>query len=362
MPSLSVLIGYVGTHGIHGAVVHDDVGATLPTYVPTGGPELVDQYLWPCEPFVPAGSPNGPPFGCQGAFSGPRSALHSSRLRSTNFRNSSVYHGLEVQVTKRMSHGFQVGGSFTWSKSIDIASGAIFGDTFLNGISTGLDTINPRLTRGPSDFNVPRSLSINYLWDLPLPKFAQGVAAGFLGGWELGGIFTVSDGVPFTPFIAGDPTGSNSNDPLGYPDRLTGAGCDSLVNPGNVTNYIKLQCFVLPPAVLVGGIHYLRKGNAGRNILPGPGLENFDFSVIKNTHVKRISEAFNVQFRAELFNVFNRPNFLPPTANETIMDPSIPGLGISPADLTASIIPGAGAFTTTSTTSRQVQVALKLIW
>jgi hypothetical protein len=361
-PTLSVLIGYVGTHGVHGGVVHDDVGETLPMYVPTNGPGLVDQYLWPCEPFVPAGSPLGPPFGCQGAFSGPRSALHSSRLRSVNFKNSSLYDGLEVQVTKKMSHGFQVGGSFTWSKSIDLASGAVFGDQYLNGISTGLDTLNPGLTRGLSDYNVPRSLTINYLWDLPVPKFARGGAAAFLGGWELGGILTLTDGTPFTAFIAGDPTGSNSNDPLGYPDRLTGPGCASLVNPGNVTNYIKLQCFVLPPADVVNGVHYLRKGNLGRNALAGPGVENFDFSVIKNTHVKRISEAFNVQFRAELFNVFNRPNFLPPTANETIYDPTIPGLGISPADLTASIIPGAGAINATSTTSRQVQFGLKLIW
>jgi len=113
---------------------------------------------------------------------------------------------------------------------------------------------------------------------------------------------------------------------------------------------------------VVGGIHYLRKGNAGRNILPGPGLENFDFSVIKNTHVKRLSESFVVQFRAEFFNLFNRANFLPPTDNQTIMDPSIPGFGITPADPTTAIISGAGALTKTSTTSRQIQGALKLIW
>jgi hypothetical protein len=361
MPNLSVLIGYVGSHGIHGVTVHDDVGMTLPISSPVG-------YLWPCVapglPFVPAGTtpPPGLKPGCNGISSAPRSNTHVGRLRSENFRNSSVYHGLQLQLTKRMSHGLQLGGSFNWSKSIDIASGAINGDTYLTGISSGYDFIDPKLTRGVSDFNTPRTVTINYLWDLPMSKSVRGVATELLGGWEVGGIFSASDGSPFTPFIAGDPVGSNSNDPLGWPDRLTGPGCDSLVNPGSVGNYIKLQCFALPSAPVVGGIHYLRKGNAGRNILPGPGLENFDFSVIKNTHVKRLSESFVVQFRAEFFNLFNRANFLPPTDNQTIMDPSIPGFGITPADPTTAIISGAGALTKTSTTSRQIQGALKLIW
>jgi hypothetical protein len=358
-PNLSVLVGYVGSHGLHGVTVHDSTNMVLPIPSPAG-------YLWPCEapglPFVPAGSPLGPPFGCLGIGTGARNNLHVGSLRTELFRNSSLYDGLQVQLTKRMSHGFQIQGSFNWSKSIDIGSGAINGDTYLTGFSSGYDFIDPKLTRGVSDFNTPRTVSINYLWDLPVTKSVKGVAAGFLGGWELGGIFAASDGTPFTPFIAGDPVGSNSNDPLGWPDRLAGPGCNSLVNPGNINNYIKLQCFALPSSPVVGGIHYLRKGNAGRNILPGPGLEDFDFSVIKNTHVKRISESFLVQFRAEFFNLFNRSNFLPPTDNETIMDPSIPGFGITPADPTTAIIPLAGAITRTATASRQIQFALKLVW
>jgi hypothetical protein len=249
---------------------------------------------------------------------------------------------MQIQLIKRMSHGLQIQGSFTWSRSIDIASGAIAGDTFLNGISTAFDFINPKLTRGPSDFNSPRVLAVNYVWDIPTPKSFTGLRGTAFGGWELGGVFTAADGQPFTPFVAGDPLGLNSTDPFGYPDRLRVPGCGTLINPGNVKNYIKLQCFAVAGAAFVNGVPYLRLGNSGRNILPGPGLENFDFSLIKNTHVPRISESFNVQFRAELFNLFNRSNFEPPIDNATILDASIPGFGIVPANPATAIVSGGG--------------------
>ena len=91
-------------------------------------------------------------------------------------------------------------------------------------------------------------------------------------------------------------------------------------------------------------------GNAGRNSLVGPRLINFDMSLLKDNPVKRISEAFNVQFRAEVFNSLNHSNFNPPVANYAIFD----GNGV--------IIPGAGQITSTATTSRQIQFALKLVW
>ena len=131
-------------------------------------------------------------------------------------------------------------------------------------------------------------------------------------------------------------------DPFAFPNCLRGPGCQSLVNPGNPNNYIRLQCFTFPnpPNRFAGG----------RNVLIGPGLANFDMSLFKNNPVKRISETFNVQFRAEVFNIFNRSNFNPPTSNEIILD----GSG-NPA-------PGAGLIDSTSTTSRQLQFALKIIW
>jgi hypothetical protein len=94
------------------------------------------------------------------------------------------------------------------------------------------------------------------------------------------------------------------------------------------------------------------RGNSGRNILLGPGLVNFDFSVFKNNYIKRISENFNVQLRAEFFNIFNRANFAPPLnpTNTDIFDSSGAPTGV------------AGLLTSTVTTAREIQLAFKVMW
>ena len=92
-------------------------------------------------------------------------------------------------------------------------------------------------------------------------------------------------------------------------------------------------------------------GNAGRNSVIGPRIVNFDMSLVKNTHVSRISEAFNVQFRVEVFNIFNHANFNSPTGHNVIFD--------STGALADSQV---GQTNSTATTSRQMQLALKLIW
>jgi hypothetical protein len=91
-------------------------------------------------------------------------------------------------------------------------------------------------------------------------------------------------------------------------------------------------------------------GNLGRNTLVGPGVSKLDVSVFKNNRVRRISENFNVQFRAEFFNVLNRANFASPTDHATVFDQS------------GNPISSAGLITSTQTTSRQIQFAVKLIW
>jgi hypothetical protein len=369
-PSLTATIGYVGSHGVHGGLENDDANVVLPLVTPLPG---TSEYLWPCQapglPFVPEG--NTPPAGllpgCNGIGTGTRFNTNVGRMRVELFNDgSSHYDGLLVGVTKRLSHGFQAQGSFTYSRSTDVASDSQVSDSYQNGITSPIFNtfnFNHRLAYGPSDFDQTRVLTLSLVWDIPTPKSFTGFSEAALGGWELGGIFHASDGQPFTAQLAGDAVGDNSSDPIGYPDRLNGPGCQSLVNPGNVQNYIKLQCFTLPSVVSYQGTPYLRFGNEGRNAIWGPGLETFDLSLVKNTHVRRISESFNAQFRVEFFNLLNRANFFPPIDNEIIMDPSIPGFGISsPAATTSAIIPGAGAIDKTTTTSRQIQLALKLLW
>jgi Carboxypeptidase regulatory-like domain/TonB dependent receptor/TonB-dependent Receptor Plug Domain len=374
-PSTTVMIGYVGSHGVHGTTQVDDVNEVLPINV--GG-----QYLWPCEnainPF-PAGGANINDCAGKGQdANGNRNPTinHSfGRLPATFFRNSSLYNGMQVQLTKAMSHGFQATAGFTWQKSIDTASGAVISDSVITAIST-LNWFDPKLTRAVSDFNDAKVFTLNYLWDIPTPKSWSGIARSAVGGWELGGIFSASSGEPFTPLLAGDVLGLNNTDAFAYPNRVSGPGCDNPVNPGNVNNYIKLQCFVVPPVVTANGTHYIPLGNVGRNILTGPGLMNFDFSIVKNTRVPRISEAFNIQLRLDVFNIFNHPNFNPPVTNEFIMDPTsvTPGtvalagptgqcsannLGNSGCIANAGALDGGDG---TATTSRQMQVSLKFVW
>jgi hypothetical protein len=146
---------------------------------------------------------------------------------------------------------------------------------------------------------------------------------------------------------------------------LGGPGCASLVNPGNPNNYIKTQCFAIPtaptPAFYAANCDpsfgtfpqcFNLRGNAGRNILIGPGLVNVDFSVFKNNYIKKVSETFNVQLRAEIFNLLNRANFAPPMnpTNTDVFDSTGAATGV------------AGILTSTVTDAREIQLALKFIW
>jgi len=303
-------------------------------------------------------------------------------LPATFWRNSSVYNGLEASLTKQLSHGLQATVSFTYQKSIDTASGAVVSDSVITGIST-LDWFDPKLTRAVSDFNTEKVFSANYLWNIPSPK--SGMLGSALGGWQLSGIFSASTGEPMTPIITGgnggDPRGLNNSDPFAYPDRLASCG-NNLVDTSNrdpLNNpapYIKLNCFKIPSVVTINGVNYIPRGNSGRNILVGPGLMDFDFSLVKNTKVARISDTFNVQLKWEVFNLFNRANFNPPVTNQTVFDSSLLATGQIPtagptgactgaASLATGCNPGAGHLDGgdgTATDSRQMQLSVKIIW
>lgn len=335
--STTATLAYIGTRGIHLVLQNDDSNIVLPKFTSQG-------YVWPAP--QASGTILNPTF---------------SDILGTFFNSNSIYNALQLQVTRKLNHGLQVQGSYTWSKSIDSSSGTTDGDQFTNGI-TSLFFFDPRLRRGLSDFNVGQNLVINYIWVLPNPHSSSNFAQWVLGGWQLGGIFTIHSGQPFSAVMGGDPLGLNSTDPIAFPDHLRGPGCQSPVNPGNPVEYIKVQCFSVPTApstaywttycdqsfVFPECIN--KAGDAGRNGLIGPGLVNFDMSLFKNIPIKRVSESFNIQFRVEAFNVFNRSNFAPPVDNNAVFDGS------------GNPISGAGLIDSTSTTSRQMQFALKVTW
>lgn len=343
--SVTVMIGYTGSRGVHQPFRVEDMNIPVPDiHVPQG-------YIW--SPTV-QGNPVNSTFG---------------QIEGLMWIASSNYHSLQAQVKKNMTHGLQAQASFTWGRSIDTSSAGSIGDNFHNSVSS-LPFFSTKLNRGPSDFNVGKNLVTNLEWEIPSPKSLSGAAEWALSGWQVGGIFEVSSGVPFSVTISGDPLGLGNTDPFDRPSRLNGPGCGNPVNPGNPFNYIKLECFGLPqqPPGLAPGVcqpfpadptqtscaNLL--GNAGRNQLTGPGLINFDVSLFKNMKFKRISENFYAQFRVEFFNVFNHPNFSPPVDNAAIFDSTGASLAAPPGN------GGAGTITSTVTTSRQMQVALKFIW
>ena len=353
--NLSAMVAFVGSRGVHQGFRVDDLDMVLPTKTPEG------YFLFPVQDpanTLPTLNPN---FG---------------QIYGLAYQGNSFYDALLAGVTKRMSHGLELQGSFTWGKSIDTGSGSIAGDTFSNGISS-LPWYDLNSNRGLSDFDIRRTVVLSATWQVPGPKSLSGPAGWLTSGWELGAIFKANDGVPFTATWGtnGDPQLMGSGDPWAFPNRLTSPGCRSLINPGNPNNYIKTECFTIPsaptkafwdancnptpyldssgnPVTVPNPQCFNLRGNSGRNILIGPGLTNLNFSIFKNSRVQRISENFNVQFRAEFFNVLNHANFSVPISpdNTDIFDSTGQPTGV------------AGQLTSLATTAREIQFGIKLSW
>jgi hypothetical protein len=377
-PTLAGMLAYVGSRGVHQPFKVDEADLVIPMLTQYG-------YLWP-QVDVNGNLLTGPNAGSAPLPINP----NFGSVRGIFYEGHSYYNALEAQLAKRLSHGFQVQGTYTWGKSEDTSSASVAGDTFGNSISS-LHWFDLRLSRGPADFNVGRTLVVNGTWLAPTPKSLSAPAQWALGGWELGLIFTASDGVPFTATwgTGSDPQGTLSSDDWAFPNRVGGAGCNRATNPGKPFGYINTNCFQVPtapnlgfwnancdpappslgfafdpvnPANLVNGQSapwlppfacFNLRGNSGRNTLTAPGVTSLDFALFKNNYIKSISEVFNIQFRAELFNIINHPNFAPPAAatNTDIFDGTGTLLGSS-----------AGMLTKTTTTAREIQFAIKVIF
>jgi hypothetical protein len=200
---------------------------------------------------------------------------------------NSNYNALQLSVEKRFSHGFTASANYTWSKSIDPVS-----------YSTDLDTINVinpyniNAYRGVSDFNVPHRFVLNYLWQMPSPK--AGLLRMVAGGWETSAIWTWQSGFPLNISSGNDTSfslpavGDDQAQLLCSPRYTSGSQTD------RIGSWFEPQCFGIPQPNTFG--------NAGRNILIGPGTFNVDFGAHK---MLALREHLKLQFRAEFFNFFN---------------------------------------------------------
>jgi hypothetical protein len=372
--TFAVTVGYVGSRGVHQPYRVDNIDMVLPTTLTPAG------YLWPVpnsaapvSSMMCADGSIPTPTGCPW----PRLNKNFGRINATLWQANSFYDAMQVDVAKRVSHGVQFHGAYTWGKSIDTLSATEANDAFPNGLFNQI-FFDQRTTRGLSDFNVAQTVVVSFNWEVPGPAMGSKLPQWALSGWELRGLYKASTGQPFTPILGGDPLGTRLDETGEVPSYIPGC---SLVDTNFKKNpngpvYINPKCFTLtqaPPgtasqcqtfgfvphdptktpdpfnAGMLGTCANLR-GNLGRNVLIGPGLSKLDFSVFKNNQVRRISENFNAQFRAEIFNILNRANFSSPTENLAVFDQK------------GQSIQSAGLLTSTQTTSRQIQFAMKLIW
>jgi hypothetical protein len=318
--SVTVMAGYVGSRGVHNAMRTTDANGAIPS-------TTLDGLVWPCAGVVTNGV-------CSRPGGGARFNPAYGQIDGQVWNGSSGYNALLLTARRRFAKGFDAQVSFTWSRSEDTGSSVGSGGPFLNSVS-GQFLFAP--LRALSDFNVGRTLTANGTWEIPFARTRP------WGGWQVGGVLSISDGLPFTPLISGDALGQANQSLFDMPDRLDVPGCDEAVNSGNPSQYIKLNCFVFP-------MPSTRFGNAGRNSLIGPGVVTADVAVIKNVPTGALGQGSHLQFRVEAFNLANRANFAAPLANNRLFDAK--GAPVS----------FAGQITALSTSPRQLQIGLKLIW
>ncbi|MGH9943545.1 MAG: carboxypeptidase regulatory-like domain-containing protein [Pyrinomonadaceae bacterium] len=217
-------------------------------------------------------------------------------------RANSTYHSLQTRLQQRLSRGLSLLASYTYAKSIDDASNFF---TSTGDPNFPQDSLNVRAERGRSNFDVRHRFSASYAYDLPFGRGQrflddEGFLTTLLTGWQTYGVVTLQTGRPFTVALRSDIDQSNtgrSNLGFGANDRPNVVGDPHLSNR-TPERWFNPAAFALPA--------FGTFGNAGRNTLDGPGFQNVNASLVKNT---ALTETINLQLRFETFNLFNRPNF-----------------------------------------------------
>lgn len=370
-PGYTLLLGYVGSRSLHLSAAADDINLVQPTAVSGVG------FVFPCNPSLLAAGNT-----CANQQTGTRIDPNwggGAGIRPVLYDGASSYNSLQAQLKKSFSQGVQGQVSYTFGKCRDLSSAPVTGDSYLNSIAVPLLLVkSARL--GACDFDVRQVLTGTLMWNLPSIKNSSGFVNTLTGGWEVGTIVTATTGAPFTATVGdgNDPLGTGFNGDFSMDFASLTPGCNPI--HGGV-NYLNTNCLTPPtapssfpmataanpfgcapnsypasPVAPPPGTEFCSNvlGNTGRNRFYGPGLTTVDFSIFKNTRIPSISEAFNVQFRAEFFNILNHTNFLSPGFLNTF------GQNNSVYDFNGASLPT--ALNQTATTSRQIQLGLKLIF
>jgi len=361
-PNTALTVGYVGSHGYH-EIVGVDANEPTPVVCPAAPCPAVFPTFDPSKPVTATNAPNiGFPLGSPLAgapvpagtyfipFVAPATPRPNPAIANTwtwFSRGDSSYHALQVDLRRRFSHGLSLRGVYTFSKTLDDGD-SVNQTTAGNAPGLVSNPFNLRTDKGLATFDVRHAGVINALYALPFGRgqsFAsglQGWSGKLISGWSVAGVLTAQSGFPLTPQLSYNP--SNNGDTRNPVRPFLNPNFSGPVVLGNPNQWFNPAAFIAPPSN--SGFF----GNVGRDTYIGPGLATWDFSVLKDTAIR---ERLNFQFRAEIFNLLNRANFNTP--NLIVFTPP-----------TATNLTGlsgtAGAITSTSTTSRQIQFGLKLLW
>jgi hypothetical protein len=327
-------VSYIGSHGYHGLVSVDpnDIPAqicqsatcTAGGAATSGAPATTTSTVLQGQQYIPVGTRPNPYVGA-GFF------WYSE--------GNSSYNALQLDASKRLSHGLTFRANYTFSKSLDMNSAPTVAQGN-NQPQMNLDRNDLPRDWGPSALNAKNQVSLSTSYDLPFGRNKlwlnnfRGAPEKLVSGWQINQITTLLSGFPFTPLIGANRSGDGDTR---NPDRPSlNPSFSGPVIIGSPNQWYNPNAFILPAV----GTY----GNLGRGVYTGPGLADLDLSILKNTAIR---ERMKLQFRAEFFNILNHPNFATP--NTTVF---------SGTAFNAS----AGLITSTTTNSRQIQFALKLIF
>jgi hypothetical protein len=338
-------------------------GNPAPSYIPNGSPCYKPAVA------IPATDPTA---ACVNAVvNACRVNKYWQGWRTLQGYSSSWYDSLQVSLNKRLSNGLQLQSAYTFAKALDTSQsqGVIDGNGNA-GAGASVESIflpNPLFgMKGPSSYDVRQSWRFNTLYRLPNVVQGDGFLGKTMNGWWLGSIVSINTGYPFTPTLANNrPTyAANPGGGLNRPEIVrpgqAGAPCSSLLNPNGKTEVFD------PDRVITGNPRmwfnpcmfmdtpFGYPSTLGRNTLRGPNFRNWDFSVNKDTRLVFLGEQGILQFRAEVFNILNRPNFsFPNTA-------TFAGTGAAAGGPVENPITGAALITQTINNNRQIQFALRI--
>jgi len=357
----SITVGYVGTRGTHIVQLVEGNPTSILGTLPNGLPYY-------CYGGGVTGVAPTPTNQCLTSATFPAKSNPTYGIVNQDSAGSdSWYNSLQVNWTKRLTHGLSSQVAFTWSKLLDTGQGYQGAEA---GVAEAVYFPQVRnLDKGVGGFNIPKNLRANVIYHAPDVK-SDKLYAKPLNGWWFSSIISAQSGYPLNPTIGNR---SLSNNPSAAGSASDRPNLDPSFNLSTVithdpNGWIDTSMYDLP---LAGTL-----GNAPRYGLRGPDLVNLDFAVNKDTKVRFLGEQGNIEMRAEFFNVANHPNFSNPTSNIlSLGSPASPQCGgnltltcqFNKVGATASaslITPNAtaGQITGTANRSRQIQLSLKVVF